>query len=189
MISRHRKLRVWIVVLGAGLWLVGSQLFARADDNTAGTQKTSAPRSTTVKRRTAGKSSAKTARTRRRSRPVNYRYRLARLRLQPDRIVEIQQALIRAGYLKPEPTGKWDEPTRQAMLRFQEEHGFPTTGMPEAKSLMKLGLGSHPLPEDVDPSVGARASSDAAEKSAPTSPANPSPAHPPTTKEPPRKNP
>jgi hypothetical protein len=76
--------------------------------------------------------------------------RLSRLHLAPERVQEIQQALIREGYFEGEPTGEWDSRTRDAMLRYQTMHGFPPTGLPEAKSLMKLGLGPHPLPADLD---------------------------------------
>ena len=77
--------------------------------------------------------------------------RLARLHLEPDRVQEIQQALIREGYLPTDAaTGEWDLRTHDAMLRYQTMHGFPATGLPEAKSLMKLGLGSHPLPPELD---------------------------------------
>ena len=76
--------------------------------------------------------------------------RLARLRLQPERVEEIQQALIREGYLQGDANGQWDSRTHDAMLRYQTDHGFPATGLPEAKSLMKLGLGSHPLPPELD---------------------------------------
>lgn len=76
--------------------------------------------------------------------------RLSRLHLQPERVDEIQLALIREGYLQGDPTGEWDAHTRDAMLRYQTMHGFPATGLPEAKSLMKLGLGSHPLPPELD---------------------------------------
>ena len=86
----------------------------------------------------------------RRARPLTGAERLARLRLQPERIQEIQQALIREGYLRGDANGQWDAATHDAMLRFQTDHGFPTTGLPEAKSLMKLGLGSHPLPPELD---------------------------------------
>jgi len=76
--------------------------------------------------------------------------RLARVHLQPERTQEIQQALIREGYLQGEANGQWDSRTHDAMLRYQTDHGFSPTGLPEAKSLMKLGLGSHPLPPDLD---------------------------------------
>jgi len=65
-------------------------------------------------------------------------------------VQEIQQALIRDGYLQGDATGEWDTPTRGAMLRYQTMHGFPPTGLPEAKSLMKLGLGPHPLSPELD---------------------------------------
>ncbi|MGA2985719.1 MAG: peptidoglycan-binding protein [Terriglobia bacterium] len=76
--------------------------------------------------------------------------RLARLHLQPERVQEIQQALTREGYLQGDASGQWDSRTREAMLRYQTMNGFPTTGLPDAKSLMKLGLGSHPLPAELD---------------------------------------
>jgi peptidoglycan hydrolase-like protein with peptidoglycan-binding domain len=83
-------------------------------------------------------------------RRVPSRQRLARLRLEPERVREIQQALIQAGYLNQAPTGAWDDATRNAMRRYQADNSFPTTGLPEAKSLLKLGLGSHPLPPELD---------------------------------------
>lgn len=78
--------------------------------------------------------------------------------MQPERVAEIQRALTQAAYLNQEPTGKWDDATRDAMRRYQADHGFPTTGLPEAKTLMKLGLGPHPLPPEADPTVRPQAS-------------------------------
>jgi hypothetical protein len=88
------------------------------------------------------------------------RRRRALLRPEPERIQEIQQALVQAGYLNAQPNGRWDDQTREAMRRYQADHGFPATGLPEAKSLMKLGLGPHPLPADLDASSGAKAGAD-----------------------------
>ena len=105
----------------------------------------------------SARSTKKTATPRRRNRKEGSRARLARLKMQPERAAEIQQALIRRGYLNQEPTGVWDDPTRDAMRRFQQENQFPATGLPEAKSLMKLGLGPHPLPDELDPATQARA--------------------------------
>jgi peptidoglycan hydrolase-like protein with peptidoglycan-binding domain len=82
------------------------------------------------------------------------------LRPEPERIQEIQQALVQVGYLNALPNGRWDDQTREAMRRYQADHGFPVTGLPEAKSLMKLGLGPHPLPADLDASGGAKAGAD-----------------------------
>jgi len=110
----------------------------------------------TAKRTTAYSSQRKasTSRSRyaanRRPRALTSQQRLARLHLQPERVEEIQRALIREGYLQGDPNGQWDARTRDAMQRYQTMNGFPATGLPEAKSLMKLGLGSHPLPPELD---------------------------------------
>ena len=89
------------------------------------------------------------------------RRRRAQMRPEPERIQEIQQSLGQAGYLNAQPNGRWDDQTREAMRRYQADHGFPVTGLPEAKSLMKLGLGPHPLPAELDASSGARSGADA----------------------------
>ncbi len=82
------------------------------------------------------------------------------MRPEPQRVQEIQKALIEAGELHQEPTGKWDEGTREAMKRYQQGHGFPVTGLPDSKSLMRMGLGPHPLPPDVATPPATRASLD-----------------------------
>ncbi|MGH9430006.1 MAG: peptidoglycan-binding domain-containing protein [Terriglobia bacterium] len=76
--------------------------------------------------------------------------------MQPERAEQIQQALIDVGDLHESPTGRWDAQTRDAMRQYQQQHGFQTTGLPDAKSLMKLGLGPHPLPPDADPVAQAK---------------------------------
>ena len=136
-------------------------LCARAESNTtrpAASKSTARP---ALKRAVTKPGARKTARTTstktRRRRKETFKVRLARLKLQPERVTEIQRALAQAGFLNQEPTGKWDEPTRSAMRRYQAANGFPSTGLPEAKSLMKLGLGPHPLPEELDSTAQAGA--------------------------------
>jgi peptidoglycan hydrolase-like protein with peptidoglycan-binding domain len=98
------------------------------------------------------------------------------LRPEPERIQEIQQALVQAGYLNAQPNGRWDDQTREAMRRYQADHGFPVTGLPEAKSLMKLGLGPHPLPADLDTGSGTRPGAGAvSDTPAPADPQQPPP--------------
>lgn len=94
------------------------------------------------------KSSLHSAKGKRRL-PRTSRQRLALLHLDPQRVDEIQQALIREGALSGPPTGVWDQTTKDAMRHYQAENGFAETGLPDAKSLMKLGLGPHPLPDDI----------------------------------------
>lgn len=58
-----------------------------------------------------------------------------------QRTVQIQQALISAGYLKGEPSGKMDTATKQALVRLQGDNGWQTKVVPDSRALIKLGLG------------------------------------------------
>jgi hypothetical protein len=81
--------------------------------------------------------------------------RLARMQMDPARVESIQQALTNAGAFHGTPTGQWDSATRDAMARYQSANGFGVTGLPDAKSLMKLGLGPHPLPPELNKTAAA----------------------------------
>ena len=54
---------------------------------------------------------------------------------------EIQTVLVRKGYLNGEPTGVWDQKTRDAMVHFQADNGWQTKMLPDSRALIKLGLG------------------------------------------------
>jgi peptidoglycan hydrolase-like protein with peptidoglycan-binding domain len=77
----------------------------------------------------------------------------------PDRIREIQSALVREGAYSGNPTGKWDDATVNAMKKYQDAQGLSPTGKIDALTLEKLGLGSatagkgapHPLTTPADP--------------------------------------
>ena len=58
-----------------------------------------------------------------------------------DRAREIQEALIREHYLKGQPTGKWDDATQAAMKRYQSDQGWQNRTVPDARALIRLGLG------------------------------------------------
>lgn len=58
-----------------------------------------------------------------------------------DRTVAIQSALIREHYLAGEPTGVWDQESKDAMLRYQAANGWQTKITPDSRALIKLGLG------------------------------------------------
>ncbi len=60
----------------------------------------------------------------------------------PGRITEIQRALAKDGSFSGTPNGKWDDPTVEAMRKFQDAHGLNPSGKLDAKTLQKLGLGS-----------------------------------------------
>jgi peptidoglycan hydrolase-like protein with peptidoglycan-binding domain len=61
--------------------------------------------------------------------------------IDPERVTQIQQALIREHYLTGEADGKWDATTVAAMQRYQADHGWQTKLMPDSRALLKLGLG------------------------------------------------
>ena len=60
------------------------------------------------------------------------------------RTLEIQQALIRDHYLQGEATGEWDQATRDALTRLQDENHWQTKILPDSRALIKLGLGPSP---------------------------------------------
>jgi len=74
-----------------------------------------------------------------------------------DRAREIQVALIREKYLDGEPSGVWDQSTRDAMTRFQSNNGWQTKLVPDSRALIKLGLGPTHAglidPSNMDPAV------------------------------------
>ena len=110
--------------------------------------------------------------------------RRSAMRPEPQRVQEIQKALIQTGELHQEPTGRWDEATREAMKRYQQANGFAVTGLPDSKSLMKMGLGPHPLPPDVATPAASSASLDPTVAPAPLS--GPSDDRPAATVDPPQ---
>jgi len=61
--------------------------------------------------------------------------------IDPARVTEIQQALIREHYLSGEASGKWDSTTEAAMQKYQADQGWQTKLMPDSRALKKLGLG------------------------------------------------
>ncbi len=61
--------------------------------------------------------------------------------IKPDRVREIQTALIGKHYLKGRANGVWDDRSKTAMARFQSENGWQSKVVPDSRALIKLGLG------------------------------------------------
>jgi len=57
-----------------------------------------------------------------------------------ERVSEIQNALIKKGFLDGTPTGEYDQNTVEAMKSFQERNGLRRTGLPSASTLKKLSV-------------------------------------------------
>lgn len=157
--STRRLWIQWTVVLAVGIFFIpGMRLAARQKKRTH-----HARRAVHHRRRFH--------RYRRRFRYRDRASYLAR-HIAPKRIKQIQQALVKAGDLQEKPNGRWDAATARAMRQYQTDNGFTPTGAPEAKPLMKLGLGPHPLPPSLDRAAAAdaRAQADNASSVAPDSP-------------------
>jgi peptidoglycan hydrolase-like protein with peptidoglycan-binding domain len=58
-----------------------------------------------------------------------------------ERATEIQTALAKAGYLNGEPTGVMDAQTTSALQKMQADNGWQTKITPDARALIRLGLG------------------------------------------------
>jgi hypothetical protein len=61
--------------------------------------------------------------------------------IEPERALQIQNALIREHYLSAPASGQWDAATETAMQKYQADHGWQTKLTPDARALIKLGLG------------------------------------------------
>jgi peptidoglycan hydrolase-like protein with peptidoglycan-binding domain len=114
----------------------------------------------TAKQKKRTQTAHRTSVQRRRRQSRHYRHYL-HVRIQPARVREIQEALEKAGFFHDKPDGIWGPTTRDAMKQFQKQHGFSPTGLPEAKPLMLLGLGPHPLPPGLLPSPQVEAGAEA----------------------------
>ena len=62
-------------------------------------------------------------------------------KIDSKRTEEIQEALIREHYLDGKPTGIWNDATQQAMQKYQADNNWQSKTTPDARALIKLGLG------------------------------------------------
>lgn len=79
----------------------------------------------------------------RRSKRAGSKHRMARgqQKIDPERALEIQQALIREHYLSRTATGTWNQTSEEAMRRYQADHGWQSKTVPDSRALISLGLG------------------------------------------------
>lgn len=66
--------------------------------------------------------------------------------ISPERAIAIQAALVKAGYLS-EASGTWDSGTQAAMEKLQADNGWQVKLVPDARALIKLGLGPGSEPD------------------------------------------
>jgi hypothetical protein len=153
----------------------GSDVPAKATSSSK-TQASAATHSTTAKKTTSTahtsashSASSKTASTAKRT--ASRKKKTARVRgqqkIDSERATTIQAALIREHYLTGEPTGNWNDASEDAMRRYQADHGWQTKEVPDARALIRLGLG---------PDNAHLLNPDSAMTSAPVTPQSSSPA-------------
>jgi Putative peptidoglycan binding domain len=58
-----------------------------------------------------------------------------------ERTLAIQSALVQQHYLSGEPSGVWDQSTKDALTKYQADNGWQTKLTPDSRALIKLGLG------------------------------------------------
>lgn len=61
--------------------------------------------------------------------------------IDPQRVRQIQAALIREKYLQGRANGVWDRRSKDAMARFQSDNGWQARVLPDSRALIRLGLG------------------------------------------------
>ena len=143
-VSRTRSRLHWLsaVVLSAGL--AAGPSAAAATQNA--TKKTSSkPAAGTPKagtKVTSGKAKKKVTSKKRSRRARRGAWkRRGQQAIDQQRIRQIQEALVQEKYLASEPTGTWDDRSRQAMMKYQQDNGWQTRVVPDSRALIKLGLG------------------------------------------------
>jgi peptidoglycan hydrolase-like protein with peptidoglycan-binding domain len=120
-----------MIRVGCSMLLLASLAYA-----TTATTKTPAKSSTVTSKKTSHKTPTKS----KKSRKTASRKR-GQQNIDPTRAREIQEALIRDGYMQGEASGTWDQTSQKAMEKFQSDNGWQSKVIPDSRALIKLGLG------------------------------------------------
>ena len=128
--------------IGLGLLLSAMPVWAKTSQSTtskshATTSKTSSHSSHS--KATVSRTSSKSSKSSKKSKG-GWRAR-GQQQIDPTRAREIQAALIQKHYLDGAPTGTWDARSKAAMEKYQSDNGWQTKKIPDARALIKLGLG------------------------------------------------
>ena len=133
--ARGRKAWYWLsaVVLSAGL-VAGPS--AQASTKKSAAKTPASPKVTSAK----SKKKVVSKKHSRRARRGAWRHR-GQQAIDQQRIRQIQESLIKEKYLQGTATGTWDDRSRQAMVKYQQDNGWQTRVVPDSRALIKLGLG------------------------------------------------
>jgi hypothetical protein len=112
--------------------LIAAALTSFAQTSEPSSPQTAAqPKSQPTAKSRKSKKSRKTASSRKRGQQ----------KIDAQRTRQIQEALIREHYLSGKPSGAWDSTTQAAMQKFQADNGWQSKTTPDARALIKMGLG------------------------------------------------
>jgi len=114
-------------IIGLGCALLMAATLCSADASQSTNQKTASTSPHSSKH--THKKSRKTARRR------------GQQKIDSQRALQIQHALIREHYLSGKPSGVWDNATQAAMQKYQADNGWQSKTTPDSRALIKLGLG------------------------------------------------
>ena len=95
----------------------------------------------TAKHTTTHKSTAQTTAKSKSARGKKVSKKRGQQAIDSERARQIQTALIREHYMQGNPSGTWDSATQAAMQRYQADQGWQSKTTPDARALIKLGLG------------------------------------------------
>jgi hypothetical protein len=112
----------------------------QSDSKPAATKQPTSHTSTSSHKKSSSASAHSTTSKSRKSRK-SAANRHGQQKIDPQRTLEIQQALIREHYLTGKPSGVWNDETQQAMQRYQADNNWQSKTTPDARALIKLGLG------------------------------------------------
>jgi hypothetical protein len=90
---------------------------------------------------TSGSSKSALHATHKKSHKKVANWRRGQQKIDPQRVREIQEALIGEHYLDGKASGVWNDASQKAMERYQADHGWQSKVVPDSRALIKLGLG------------------------------------------------
>jgi hypothetical protein len=140
--------RFWLKLsaVGCAALLAGAIAFAtdaKTDSNTLPPPQSKTPSQSASTGKSSASATTKRATTHKgkKTRRTASRRPRGQQKIDSQRALEIQEALIREHYLTSKPTGVWNDETQQAMQRYQADNNWQSKTTPDARALIKLGLG------------------------------------------------
>jgi hypothetical protein len=132
----------WITRLSAvGCAALLAAALSSAQDSKTGSDPVASGSHASTSSHATGTTTHSTTSKRKKSRKSASRRTRGQQKIDSKRTLEIQEALIREHYLEGKPSGVWNDATQRAMQRYQADNNWQSKTTPDARALIKLGLG------------------------------------------------